>query len=100
MKLTPNEFATQLPRWYLKWRNANIRYFPVEERLMQKARVVGYLELPDLVAVTEVLGNPYNIRGKVQRANTNEEVKEKIKEAIQHLNNPARALQSVMGIKR
>ena len=102
MKLTPDQFAKQLPKWYRIWKEHNPGYFPIEKRLTQKAHDVGYLEMDDLLAITnrKVLGNPYNIRGRIQRENTNDEVKEKSKEAIQHLNNPASALQSMMGIKR
>ena len=100
MRLTPNQFAKQLPKWYLKWRNANPRYFPLEERLTQKANVLGYLEMDDLVEITKVLGNPYNVGGKIQKENTNDKVREKTEEAIQHLNNPAGALQSMMDVKR
>ena len=100
MRLTPNQFAKQLPKWYWIWREANPHYFPLEERLTHKADALGYLDMDDLVAITKVLGNPYNIGGKIQRVNTNDEVKEKSKEAIQQLNNPASALQSMMSIKR
>ena len=100
MRLTPYEFAKQLPMWYRIWKEANPSYFPLETRLTQKAHTMGYLEMQDLVAITHVLGNPYNIRGKIQKENTNDEVKEKTKEAIQQLNNPASALQSMMSIKR
>ncbi len=100
MILTPNQFAKQLPKWYNIWREFNSDYFLLEERLMHKADTLGYLEMYDLVEITKVLGNPYNIGGKIQRENTNYEVKEKTKEAIQQLNNPASALQSMMSIKR
>jgi len=100
MKLTPSQFAKQLPKWYEIYIRFNSDYFPLEKRLTQKANALGYLEMDDLVKITKVLGNPYNIAGKIQRENTNDEVKEKTREAIQHLNNPARALQDMMCIKK
>lgn len=100
MKLTPDQFAQELPKWYWIWRNANPGYFPVEERLTKKAEAVGFLEMADLVKITCVLGNPFNIRGKIQRANTEDEVKEKTRKAIEHFNEPALALESMMSIHR
>lgn len=82
MKLTPDEFAKQLPKWYEKYRGDNPAYFPVEERLTRKAMTVGFVELSDLVEITRVLGNPRNIRGRIQKANTNDAVKAKTSEAI------------------
>ena len=100
MRLTPNQFAKQLPKWYHIWKEANPNYFPLEKQLTQKAHAMGYLEMHDLVAIAKWGGNQYNIGGKIQRENTNDEVKEKTKEAIQQLNNPASALLSMMSIKR
>ena len=100
MKLTPNEFAKQSKKWYRIWKEANPSYFPLEERLTQKARLLGYLEKADLVAITHVLGNPHNIRGRVHKANTEAEVREKTKVAIKNLANPAIAFMSMNGIKQ
>jgi len=100
VRLTPDEFAKQLPKWYYKWEKANSEYFPVEQQLTKKANSVGSLEMADLVEITHVLGNPRNIRGRVQKANTNDEAKAKTGEAIQHLSELANALKSMMGIKQ
>jgi len=59
---------------------------------------LGYLEIDDLVAITSVLGNPFNIANRVRKANTEDEIKDKTREAIQHLNNPAAALTYMMNI--
>lgn len=100
MNLTPKQFAEELPKWYHKWREHNPAYFPVEERLTKKAHTSGYLKITDLVDITGVLGNPFNIANRVRKANTEDEVKEKTREAIQHLNNPAAALTHMMSISR
>ena len=100
MKLTPNEFAKQSKKWYRIWKEANPSYFPLEERLTQKARLLGYLEKADLVAVAIWGGNQYNISGRVQRANTDNEVREKTKVAIKNLTNPATAFMSMNSIKQ
>ena len=99
MRLTPNQFAKQLPKWYHIWKEANPTYFPLEERLTQKAYTMGYLEMQDLVAIAKWGGNQYNRAGKLQRENTDEQVITKTEEAIQNLDNPASALQSMMSLK-
>lgn len=99
MELAPEQFAAQLDRWYCKWAKANPRYFPLEDRLTQKANDIGYLEMADLAAITCVLGNPFNIRARVQNANTEDEIKEKTGQAIKHLDNPVSALEAMMSIK-
>ena len=81
-------------------KEANPSYFPLEERLTQKARLLRYLEKADLVAIAIWGGNQYNISGRVQRANTDNEVREKTKVAIKNLANPAVAFVSMNDIKR
>jgi hypothetical protein len=100
MNLTPEQFAKELPKWHQKWRKHNVAYFPLEERLTKKAHTLGYLEITDLVDITRTLGNPFNIANRVRRANSEDEIKEKTREAIRHLNNPAVALADMMSIKR
>jgi len=99
MILTPGEFSKQISKWYEIWRNSNPNYFPLEARLTQKAHTVGYLEMDDLIAITRVLGNSYNRRGKVRRSNTNEDIKEKTGAAIRNLANPANAFLNVRCIR-
>ena len=100
MNLMPEQFAKELGKWYQKWRKHNLAYFPLEERLTKKAHNLGYLEITDLVDITCVLGNPFNIANRVRKANTKDEVKKKTREAIQHLSNPAAALTYMMSISR
>lgn len=100
MNLTLEQFTKELPRWYQKWKRNNLEYFPLEERLTKKACTLGYLEMDDLVAITGVLSNPFNIAGRVRKANSEDEVEEKTREAIRHLSNPAKALTDIMSIRR
>ena len=100
MNFTLEQFAKELPKWYQKWRRANPNYFPVEERLTKKAHTLGYLEIDDLVAITYVLGNPHNIKGRVKKANTEDEIREKTREAIRYLDNPASALENMRSIRQ
>ena len=99
MELTPEQFAGEVDKWYWKWRNANSGYFSVEQQLTQKATNKGFLEMADLVAITHVLGNPHNIRGRVQRENTNEQIKQKTQAAINNLHQPSKALANLRGIR-
>ena len=100
MDLAPDVFAKHLPKWYDKWAKHNPQYFHLEEKLRQKADAVGYLEIVDLIAITHVLGNPFNIRARVQKANSEGEVKESTAQAIQHLNEPESALRAMLTIER
>jgi hypothetical protein len=100
MNLRPQQFAEELAKWYHKYGEHNAAYFPLEERLTKKADTLGHLEITDLVDITGVLGNPFNIANRVRKANTEDEVKEKTREAIRHLNNPAAALTHMMSISR
>ncbi len=100
MNLTHEQFTKELPKWYHKWRRDNTNYFPVERRLTKKAYTLGYLEIGDLVDITRVLGNPFNIANRVRKANTEDEIKENTGEAIQHLSNPARALTDMKSIRQ
>jgi len=100
MNLTLKQFAEELPKWYHKWRKANPAYFPLEERLTKKADTLGYLQITDLVEITRILGNPFNIANRVRKANTEDEIKYKTREAIRHLSNPATALTYMMSISR
>lgn len=100
MILTPDQFAQQLPYWHHIWTTHNSLYFPVEQLLSEKARIVGYLDIADLVAITHVLGNPYNIRGRVQQANSESEVRDKTRQAILNLADPAAALTHILGIRQ
>ena len=100
MNLTPEQFAKELAKWYQKWRKANPAYFPLEERLTNKAGTLGYLQITDLVEITRILGNPFNIANRVRKANTEDEITDKTREAIRHLSNPATALTHMMSIRR
>jgi len=100
MNLAPEQFAKELPKWYHKYREHNPSYFPLEEHLTKKAQMLGYLEIDDLVDITRVLGNPFNIANRVRKANTEDEVREKTRQAIRHLSNPAAALTYMMCINR
>jgi len=100
MKLTPDQFAKHLPKSYDKWAKHNPRYFHLEEKLRQKADTVGYLEMADLIAITRVLGNPFNIRARLQSASSEDEVKQSTAEAIRHLGEPQSALRAILKIKR
>lgn len=98
MELSLNQFIGQVHHWYDIWARANATYFPVEKRLTEKATSKGYLEIADLVHITNVLGNPHNIRGGIQRTNTESDVIENTKNAIKNLDNPAKALRCVCSI--
>ncbi|MBM3117943.1 MAG: hypothetical protein FJ006_00065 [Chloroflexi bacterium] len=100
MDLTPGAFAEQVLKWYRIWANANRNYFPVEEKLSDKASRVGYLNMVDLIEITRVLGNPHNIRGRVQTANTEATVIRATKNAILHLNEPIEAYKSMCEIRQ
>jgi len=100
MKLTPNEFAKQITKWYRIYKEHNSDYFLLEARLTEKADVVGHLSMDDLVAIAKWGGNQYNRAGKIQRVNTKDEVREKTKRAIKNLANPATAFMSMNGIKQ
>jgi peptidase E len=100
MRLTPKQFAKQLPKWYDIWEKANLCYFHLEKRLTQKALILGYLEKADLVAIAKWGGNQYNRAGKVQRENTDDEVRKKTKEAIKNLGNPASAFMKMQSIRQ
>ncbi len=99
MKLTPNEFAKQLPKWYYIWMEHNPHYLTLEKCLTHKADTLGYLEMDDLVEIIDVLGSRYNVIMKRRLIDKNSDiaVMEKTREAIQKLDNPASALQSLMG---
>jgi len=99
MELTLDQFIKQVPHWYNIWAPANAAYFPLEKRLNGKATLKGYLEMADLVDITYVLGNPRNMRGRMQRANTENDVTENTKNAIRNLNNPTKALKCICSIK-
>ena len=100
MNLTPKQFAEELPKWYHKYCEHNAAYFLLEERLTKKAHTLGYLEITDLVEITRILGSRYKfiIANNVHKGNTEDEIKDKTREAIQHLNNPAAALTHMMSI--
>jgi len=100
VELTPDQFAKELPQWYQIWANANRNYFAVEEMLTNKASRVGHLSMADLVEITKVLGNPHNIRGRVQKANTEATVIHATKSAILNLGNPIEAYKSMCGIRQ
>ena len=100
MELTPAQFARELPQWYQIFVKNNNSYFRVEEMLTNKASKVGYLNMADLVEITKVLGNPHNIRGRVQRANSEATVMDATKRAILNLDNPVEAYKNMCGIKQ
>jgi len=99
MKLTLDQFIRELPQWYRIWAQANANYFPLEKRLSEKAQAKGYLDIVDLADITRVLGNPYSIRSRMQRNNTQDSVIEKTKNAIISLDSPIDALKSICSIK-
>jgi hypothetical protein len=100
MDLTPEQFAEELPKWYHRWRKHNVAYSPLEERLTKKARTLGHLEIADLVDITHVLSNPHNIRGRVKKANTEDEIREKTREAIRCLSDPVSAFENMSSIRQ
>lgn len=101
MELTPDEFAKQLlPKYYKEWvKNNGEKYFPVERELTDKASRLGYLDKDDLKKITMVLGNSHNRRGKMDRANSNDEVIQATKEAISNLDKPVKAFQCINRIR-
>jgi len=99
MELTLDQFSQQVPHWYAVWAEANADYFPLEKRLTAKATSKGYLEMSDLVDITHALGNPHNVRGRMQRANTADDVAENTRNAMRNLDNPVQALRSICSIK-
>jgi hypothetical protein len=56
--------------------------------------------MADLVEITKVLGNPHNIRGRVQKANSEATVIQATKRAILNLGNPIEAYKSMCGIRQ
>ena len=100
MELTLDQFIEQVPYWYGIWAQTNATYFGLEQRLNEKVVSKGYLEIADLVSITYVLGNPHNVRGRLQRDNTEYAVIEKTKNAIKNLDNPTKALKCICSIKR
>ena len=98
MELTLDQFIEQVPHWYDIWAGANATYFPLEKRLTEKATSQGYLEIADLVDITYLLGNPHNIRGRMQRTNTEKYVIENTKNAIKNLDNATKALKCIRSI--
>jgi hypothetical protein len=99
MELTLDQFIEQAPYWYDIYARANATYFPLEKRLTEKATSKGYLEIADLVNIPYVLGNPRNIRGRMQGANIENDVIENTKNAIKNLDNPTKALKYICSIK-
>jgi hypothetical protein len=100
MRLTPAQFAEQVPIWYQKWSTDNPGYYPLEQRLSGKAASQGCLDVADLVAITQVLGNPHNVGGRMARENTDTEVRKATGVALKCLDDPTAALNSVLRIRR
>jgi hypothetical protein len=100
--LTPLQFAYHLPKHYEGYTKGE--YFPgwvtLEERLTRKAAEVGYLNLSDLVEIAKWGRNQFGIAGRVRKENTEEEVITNTKDAIQNLNDPRIALESLLRIKQ
>ena len=94
-----DQFIEQVPYWHGLWAETNASYFSLEERLTKKATSRGYLEISDLVEITYVLGNPHNVRGRMQRANAPADVVEKTRNAMRNLDNPVEALKCICSIK-
>lgn len=99
MELTLDQFIEQVPYWYDIYARANATYFPLEKRLTEKATSKGYLEIADLANITYVLGNPRNVRGRMQGANIEDDVIENTRNAIKNLNDPTKALRYICGIR-
>jgi len=98
MELTSDRFIKQVPYWYGIYAGANPTYFSLEKRLTEKTASKGYLEIADLVDITYALGNPRNIRERMRRANTENDVIENTKNAIKNLDNPTKALKCICSI--
>ncbi len=72
----------------------------LERRLGSKARDRGRLELDDLVEIANWGGKQHGIHRRVQRENTCAEVRTRTAEAIERLDDPAAALESLLKIKQ
>lgn len=98
--MTPAEFARHLPSLYVEYTQS--KYFPLwvalEAKLTAKAVNPGHLNLADLVEIAKWGGNQYNRAGKVKRANTDSNVVQMTKEAVQSLDDPRAALRAVLAI--
>lgn len=89
-----------MPRWREKWARDNPGYFPLERRLTEKARAVGYLEKADLVEIAGVLGSRFRIGALLRKYNSDTEVRDKTREAIGLLGDPEAAYRALTSLKR
>jgi hypothetical protein len=99
VELTLDQFTEQIPYWYHIYARANAAYFPLEKRLTEKTTSKGYLEIADLANITYVLGNPRNVRGRMQGANIEDDVIENTRSAIKSLSDPTKALRYICDIR-
>ena len=95
------EFAKELHSWY--WKYPQSDYFKgslhIEGRLGSKARDRGHLELDDLVEIANWGGRQHGIHKRVQRENTCAEVRTRTAKAVDRLDDPAAALESLLEIR-
>ena len=104
MQMSLTEFALVLPDWYDKFTTSN-KYYNSEyarllEQLSLKAGHCGYLELNDLRAIADWGGNQHGRKRLVSENNTDEEVRAKTAQAIRVIDNPQKAIESILGLKQ
>ena len=99
--LTPAQFCADLPRWYDEstrneywagWRE-------LLNRLPSKAAERGYFEMGDLRDIADWGGNQHGVKQRLQSSNTPEHVKRATQLAIRHLDDPARAIRAIVGVR-
>ena len=99
--LTTRDFCADLPRWYDEstrneywagWRE-------LLDRLPSKADDRGYFDMGDLCDIADWGGNQHGVKQRLQSANTSDHVKRATQLAIGQLDDPARAMRAIAGVK-
>ena len=100
--LTLDAFCSELPKWYAK-STCNKKYWAgwneLLDRLSTKADELGYFDMRDLCAIADWGGNQHGVKQRMQSNNTPDQVKRATSLAIGHLEDPARAMRTILELK-
>ena len=98
MSLSFEEFALELPKWHERYRLD--KYYSgalkLESSIKDKTRLVGHLDVEDLVDIARWGGNQRGIAQRMKAQNSELHVRDVTAEAIQNLHNPETALRTLL----
>jgi len=101
MTVSSDDFARVLPTWYERYKLSHYfdGYRDLLVSLPLKAARCGCLDIEDLCLIADWGGNQHGVKQQLVRNNSPSYAQAKTGEAFRFIQNPARALEAVLGLK-